>query len=45
MPLSIDLHVKCSIYKKWHKKETPIFLLVKFLYCIMGANSYILPNF
>ena len=41
MPISIDLHVKCPFYKKWNKKKTPIFFLVKFSHCIWGANSYI----
>ena len=30
MPLSIDLNVKCPFYKKWNKKKTPFFFLVKF---------------
>ena len=34
MPLSIDLHVKCPFYKKWNKKETPIFFSRKIFYTV-----------
>ena len=38
-PISIDLHVKCSFYKKWNKKKSAIFFLVKCSHGIWGANT------
>ena len=44
MPIPIDLHVKCTFYKKWNKKKSTFFFLVKFSHYIWGENlSYILP--
>ena len=45
MPIAIDLYVKWPFYKKWNKKKSTFFFLLKLIHDIWGANSYILRNF